>query len=138
MVATRPVSAGAGRSPLLRAYVGLAHAVTFFIFVQALLAGRWASSGTMPGLHELVANFLFLLGAALVVVAFFARRQDAGAPSFILWFSLALLVLIVAQIGLGYTARDNPDMRAWHLPLGVLLFGVGVANSVAVSRLIRR
>jgi hypothetical protein len=39
---------------------------------------------------------------------------------------LAVLVtlLVIAQIGLGYTGRTEATAMAWHLPNGVLLMGL--------------
>jgi hypothetical protein len=41
----------------------------------------------------------------------------------VLW-SLVILALIVAQIGLGYLGRDEPEFTAIHVPVGVFLFSL--------------
>lgn len=74
-------------------------------------------------IHAMVANTMFLIAVLLVglaMLAGFARRN-----TFILW-SMLLLVTIVAQMGLGYGAREAREVAAYHIPMGVFAFGVGL------------
>ena len=38
-----------------------------------------------------------------------------------------LVVLVVAQLGLGYSGRDSAGAAALHVPNGVLIFGITTA-----------
>jgi len=37
--------------------------------------------------------------------------------------NVLLVLLVAAQIGLGYSTRNNVPLVAWHIPNGVLLMG---------------
>jgi hypothetical protein len=72
--------------------------------------------------HEMVGNLAFLLAVAQVVIAFVGMQK--GTVSRNLVFSSALVVLLViAQLGLGYSGRESLDARVWHIANGVLLMG---------------
>jgi hypothetical protein len=49
----------------------------------------------------------------------------AGGVKIVIW-NAALLVLVISQIGLGYSGRDSADAAAVHVPMGVLTFGLSV------------
>jgi hypothetical protein len=108
------------------AYRWLTVVTTLGILIQAVLAsqGVWGGESDFISGHAQLGNALFLL----VVVQAFLSFQISSAGLIqrgILWLNLAMVVLIVAQIGLGYSTRDNLDATAWHVPNGVLLMGVG-------------
>lgn len=97
------------------------------VVVQAFLAGRglWLGERNLIDVHEMLANVLFLLA-----VAQFGLVLAMGIPGAmgkrLLGLNAVLAIAMVAQTGLGYVGRDNMDARAWHLPLGVLIFGLAV------------
>lgn len=97
--------------------VGLAAAITVLILIMAVLAGRHLTLGEQViELHGWIGNGVFVLAlayAALVVAARLPGRDFALA--------VALVVLMFAQIGLGYVGRDTAEAAAWHIPNGVLL-----------------
>jgi hypothetical protein len=94
------------------------------LLVQPILAGQFLYNGKndLEDVHEMLANVIFVTAAGQLVLAFLARRTYGIG---LLGHNATLLVLVVAQIGLGYAGRDNEDQLAYHIPLGVLLFGMG-------------
>jgi hypothetical protein len=115
------------------------YAVTAWLFVlsvllQAYLAGR----GLYPSLdrdyfdvHEIVANVVFLLAVAQIVLAFLATK-GSRQRGLLLGLTGLVLVLTVAQIGIGYGIEDELDLGGWHIANGVLIMGLGAAHGVLV------
>jgi hypothetical protein len=96
------------------------------VLVQAFLAGRgWFVDPDYIDVHEVVANLVLLLALALVGLAI-----ALGAPATwriaLIAPNVVLVVLVVAQIGLGYGGRESSEAAAWHIPNGVLIFGLSV------------
>lgn len=104
-----------------RSLVGL---VTALILVQAALAGRFLfiDPGTVDA-HEIIGNLLVVLVAFQLLMAYLLRSA-IGFPMAVL--NAVLATLVVAQVGLGYSGRDNADMASAHVPIGVLTFGVSM------------
>lgn len=94
------------------------------LLVQPILAGQFLFNGKddYVDIHEGLANLIVLTAAGQLLLAFLARRTFGVG---LVGHNAGLLVLIVAQIGLGYSGRDSADSLALHIPLGVLLFGMG-------------
>ena len=95
------------------------------MLVQAVLGSQGSVYGGHRGLltgHAQVGNTFFLL---VVIQAFLSFQLSNGRiiPRWILGLNILLIVLTVAQIGLGYSSRDNIAVVAWHIPNGVLLMG---------------
>ena len=94
------------------------------------LFGSWSIE-----LHGMLGNIVFLLAVAGCVGSFVAK---AGRRSQAL--AIPLVVLTMAQLGLGYSGRQSLSSAAWHIPVGVATFGLAVLNAttardrVAVSR----
>ena len=105
------------------------------VLIQALFAGRglWLNR-TFIDYHEILANVLFI-----VVVAQLGLTLAIGIPGSlgkrILWSNAALVLLMLVQTGLGYSGRTELEARAWHIPLGVLIFGLAVMVAVIVPQL---
>jgi hypothetical protein len=105
------------------------------VLVQAFLAGRgWFVDPDYIDVHEVVANVVFLnalalLGLAIAIGAPATWRIALIAPNAL------LVVLVVAQIGLGYGGRESSEAAAWHIPNGVLIFGLSVFLLSLVPRL---
>jgi ABC-type glucose/galactose transport system permease subunit len=76
--------------------------------------------------HEMLGNIFFLLAVAQVVLGFMALRSGLIPMRGVVTRAI-LLLLVVAQLGLGYAGRDNLDPRIWHIPNGVLLMGFAAA-----------
>jgi len=113
---------------LIAAFKGFCHLATFLVLVQAALAGAFISGEDVDAVnvHEMVGNALFLVVAVQLVLAFMVR----GWSRFNLWaWVAALLMLVIAQTGLGYLGRDDTLPIAVHVPLGVLIFGLATMIS---------
>jgi hypothetical protein len=106
------------------------------VLLQALLAGRgWFDDHDYFDAHEMVANLvllnaLVLLGLAIAIGAPATWRVALIAPPAV------LAVLVVAQISLGYGITDgSAEAGAWHVPNGVLIFGLSVFIHSQLPRL---
>jgi len=104
-----------------RAYAPLAIVVAVLVLVQAVLAGRALFGSWSITVHGVVGNATFALAAVLAVVAAVTRAGRHAVA-----VAVALAVVLTAQIGLGYAGRDSVDAAAWHIPNGVLAFGLAV------------
>lgn len=113
---------------LIRAYRIVALITLALVLVQAALAGRGVYiDSDWFDVHEVVANVISVVAIVQVLLVF-----RAGFTSMLhlpRWTSL-LVVLIVAQTGLGYVGRDEPDAAAIHIPMGVLIFGLAMLVTV--------
>ena len=113
-------------------------AVTAWLFVlsvlvQAFLAGQGLYDDIdLIDVHGVVANLVFLLAVAQVILAFLATK-DSRQRGLLLGLSGLLLVLTVAQIGMGYGIEDERSMGGWHIANGVLIMGLATAHAVLVS-----
>lgn len=94
------------------------------LLIQPILAGQFLynDKSGLEGVHEILGNVIFLTAAGQLVLAFLARKTYGVG---LVGHNAGLVVLVVAQIGLGYAGRDNEGQLAYHIPLGVLLFGMG-------------
>jgi hypothetical protein len=104
------------------------------ILIQAFLAGRGLFKDyDLIEVHGILGNITFIFGILLVIGAWLAR-QAGVLTNLELGISVVLLALISAQIGLGYSGRDNGDAAALHIPNGILvtmLSGALIALSFA-------
>lgn len=122
------MSSASTRPGLVNAFKVSCHAATLLVLLQAALAGLFISgeeSGAQDQ-HEVMATVLFLAVAVQLVLAFLVRGW--GQFRLMYWVAV-LLVLSVAQIGLGYASEDNTLPEAVHIPLGVLIFGLALVIS---------
>jgi len=89
------------------------------VLVQATLAGQHLFEGSAIQAHGIIGNVTFavtVLGLLLTVV----RRADGVAFA----IAVALMALTFAQVGLGYVGRETATAAAWHIPIGVTIFGL--------------
>ncbi|MBF8185801.1 hypothetical protein ITP53_08610 [Nonomuraea sp. K274] len=103
----------------LRAAVVL-HVVA--LLFQAVTAGMLLSTPGGRSLHMASAVALLVVGILHLLAAILVWRPGGGSAAFIVPAAL-LLVLTVVQAVLG-----EMGVKTVHLPLGVLLFGGGVAQ----------
>ena len=68
----------------------------------------------------------------LAVVAAVARAGRHAVA-----VAVAVAVVLTAQVGLGYVGRDSAEAAAWHIPNGVLAFGLAV-HQLTLARSTRR
>lgn len=120
-----------GNRRLRGARTGLAHLLVVLVAVQALIAGRALIGEWDIAIHGVLGNVSYVVAIAALALALVARagRAEIGLAA-------TMVVLVTTQIGLGYMGRETLEARAWHVPLGVLIFGAAVATSVlaAVSK----
>ena len=117
-----PASAAASSARLVwRLQRAAAQLIVALILIQAFLAGRFLFGGWTITVHGIIGNATFAVAAVLAVVAV-VRRADVVA----VLTPVALALLLTAQIGLGYSGRTSLGARAWHIPSGVLSFGIAV------------
>lgn len=107
--------------------------ISALIVITALVIGQGFFGGT-PSLiigHGHLGNLIFMLAAVQLALAFFAYQKGAVGRNHLL-LSGFLIVLLFAQIGLGYSGSRSgaTDALAWHLPVGVLAMGVSTLNAV--------
>lgn len=119
---------GTSTGGMLTGYRWLAIVNVLGILVQAVLASQGVFAGHRDLItgHGQLGNLLFLL---VIVQAFLAFRLAAAKvfPTWIVVFNAVQVILLVAQIGLGYSTRDDTSLVAWHIPNGVLLMGTCTA-----------
>ena len=120
----RTASAGSGLRPVRI----LAHTLPVLILVQAFLAGRFLFGGWSITVHGVIGNVTFVFALATLALAWRARHRPATAAAAV------LVVLLTAQIGLGYSGRETREAAAWHVPLGVTIFGLAVYQLTLIPR----
>ena len=105
----------------------VAAAFAVLVLLQAILAGQFLNSTeNLRSVHRVVGEAMGFVALGVVWSALAMRRASA-------WHwrgSVALILLTSAQTGLGFAGRDVPAAAALHIPLGVVLFGLGVALAV--------
>jgi len=112
-----------GRPGLLAAYRVLAGVSVLIVLVQAALAGRHINLGAGIELHGVLGNIVFTLAVVMVVLAFMTQTRGV-----VVGHAVAFAALCFAQVGLGYVGRETAEAAAWHIPNGVLIMGVAVAQ----------
>lgn len=106
----------------------LAAVVLLLVLVQAVMAGRMIVGDWTATAHGVLGNVVWtvqLVCVGIVVIARMGRVAVAVAA--------VLAVLLSLQIGLGYMTRGSVEALAWHIPLGVAIFGLAV-HQVALAR----
>lgn len=110
----------------LRSFRWAAGAVAMLVLVQAVLAGQFLTGEGGRGAHRLIGEALGLVALAVVAVGFRLRVVDRDRW----WLGVALLVMVVAQTGLGFAGRDSTTAAALHVPLGVATFGAALVAAL--------
>lgn len=109
------------------------------VLLGVLLQGLWAGGfiGRLGGagwlqLHEVTAIVVVILALAAAVVAVVTRRHDRALTG----WSAGLFALLVIQTGLGEAISEGGarTLVAVHIPLAMLIMGVGVYLSIAGAR----
>ncbi|MGH3771502.1 MAG: hypothetical protein ACRDRW_08925 [Pseudonocardiaceae bacterium] len=108
------------------------------VLLQAVWAGEFidrAERGTWITVHEIGAYVVVVLALATALAAVRLRR----AHSALTLGALGLLVLILAQTGLGeaITRSGASELIVAHVPIAVLIFGLGIYLSSAGAHLRR-
>src|SRR5690606_21114263 len=96
-------------------------AIPVLVLVQAALAGQHLfEASDVIELHGIMGNVTFALAVLGVVLTLLVRRDDGLSFG----VAVALAALTFAQVGLGYMGRETSAAAAWHIPLGVTIFGL--------------
>jgi hypothetical protein len=129
------LSPAARRQGFVQLLPYIAPLIPLCILVQAIFAGQgmFIDTGQFD-IHGGLGSLTLLLALIQAVLVFFAGFHGRGA-GIALGVSLALVALIIVQLGLGYSGRDGGNAAAWHVPLGVAIFGMSVGNVSILSRL---
>lgn len=101
------------------------------VLIQALLIGQalYVNGMSTLGLHGVLGNVTFLAAIILAGCAFMGwRRGELGSAAFGL--AALIVVLLVAQLGLGYSGRGGGTPAALHIPNGVLITALLAALAV--------
>ncbi len=119
-----PAEAGIGRTHRV-----VAEVLAALVLAQAVVAGQALFGDWSIRVHGFMGNASFLLGLVLVVVAVVGRADRTR-----LLLTVVLVVALFAQTGLGYVGRETAEAAAWHVPLGVTIFGLAVYLGTRVGR----
>ena len=120
-------------APIYRWLVMLTSAL---VLLQAVLAGRylWINPDFL-NYHEILANALFLVVVVQAGMTF-AMGIPGSLGKRLLWLNVALAIAVVVQIGLGYSGKTDREAASWHIPLGVLIFGLTVAIAAMTPQIL--
>lgn len=104
--------------------VAILSAILFI--VQPILAGQFfdGTHGGLKDLHRIIGDVIVLTVAGQTLLAFLARRTFGIG---LVMHNLAMLVLTFVQVALGESGNDEIK---YHIPLGVLLFGMACAAAM--------
>ena len=126
-MADTPGAAPASRAGLVLAERILASVVALMVLIQAAMAGHSDRlfGGINIELHGVVGNATFTLIVVELVLAFVIKARTGR-----LAVLGGLTLLALAQTGLGYMGRSSLEAAGWHVPLGVVIFGLAIYNVV--------
>lgn len=95
------------------------------VLIQAALIGQalfLGNSGAIE-LHGMLGSASFVGALILSGIAIYGMRRGE-VSSVLLGLAVLVTVLIVAQLGLGYSGRRGGMAAALHIPNGVLIMGL--------------
>ncbi len=126
-----PAVADAGG--LLTGYRWVASLFALLVIAQAFFGTRgYFGQPDLVTVHEMLANAMFLLAIAQVVLAWLLNSRSTASMRDVA-LNGVLVALTVAQIGLGYSTRGADSFAttiSLHIPNGVLLMGVSTIVAV--------
>lgn len=117
-------------SPLWTAVRWISIVIAVGIVVMAVLIGQgvWGGERGLINGHGHWGIGVFTLSAIQFVLAI-ALYQKKQIPVAHMVITFVLVLLLISQIGIGYSGRSNTDLIAWHVPLGVLLMSLATFNA---------
>lgn len=128
------IDAAPARPGVVRTLRVVAPLVTASVLLQAVFAGRGLFIGADAlGVHGAL-GFVTLVLVVLQATLFFLAGFRGEGRSIARAISLALVALVLVQLALGFAGRDGSQAAAWHVPNGVLIFGLSVANIALLDR----
>jgi hypothetical protein len=108
------------------------------VLLQAFMAGRgWFLDPDLLKDHGYVGDVTFI---SVVLQCILVARMGIPNPlrNRLLGLNGLLLILVTIQLALGYNGRDSSTAAAWHVPNGVLIFGLACFNMALAAQLPRR
>lgn len=108
---------------MLQLYRALAGITAALVLIQAMLAGQWIGGNlAIIVTHGWLGSGTLLLTLLLAGLSLLGWRQGLfdGRP---LAVTGGIVLLLIAQLGLGYAGRESAAAASLHIPLGVLIFG---------------
>lgn len=132
--ASHTAASAPARPGLARSLRIVAPLIALTVLVQAVFAGRGLFLDTDNlTIHGGIGNLTLLLVALQAMLVLFAGFRGRTRAVLVL-SSLALLVLVIVQLALGYSGRNGGQAAAWHVPNGVLIFGIAVGIAATLTR----
>ena len=115
-----------GRTNYRTALMWLSALNVLAVLLLAVLGGRYFITPTIIDIHGYIANVVFLtfLGQAGLL---FLSKPGGRYGKLVLGMSLVSVLLVMAQIGLGYSGRESSTALSLHLPNGVLICAIAAA-----------
>jgi len=105
----------------------LAALTTVLVLIQAFLAGRgWYVDFDLIETHGIIGNITFLAAIGLLLLTWLIGIPGSLGKR-LLGLTAVLAFLVGVQTGLGYEGRDSAQAASWHIPNGVLVFGLTIA-----------
>jgi hypothetical protein len=104
---------------------GVAALTAAIVLIQAALIGQalFLGDASRQRWHGWLGNASFVAAVALAGLVIISVRRGE-LPRFALALGYLVALLMVAQIGLGYSGRDGGWPAAIHVPNGVLIAGL--------------
>jgi len=103
------------------------------VVITALVIGEGFFGGRARLIedHGYLGNVIFIFAVVQIVLAFMQYQKGIVNRNQLILSGL-LILLIFAQIGLGYSGSRSGAANAlvWHLPVGVLIMGVSTVLAV--------
>src|SRR5215218_1167061 len=94
-------------------------------------------AATRPALVQALRCVARLVPLVILVQAFFAGRGlflDNDLIDVHGGLGNLTLLLVIVQLALGYSGRDGGQAAAWHVPNGVLVFGLSLGVNARIDR----
>ena len=130
----------------IKATAALAGVISLLVLIQAALGGLVSRETGRKGVvnaHSGIGYLVAVLSIVLVVVGVALWRGRAGYQ-LVLYESVALVVCVIIQIGVGMKigdlpvkSGDHPGLLAIHIPLALLIFGLTLHLQTFVANLRR-
>lgn len=97
------------------------------VLVQAALAGQFltANAGALAA-HRYIGEAASPIALVVAALGFRIRASDRDRW----WLGVALVVMVVAQTGLGFAGRESTTAASLHVPVGVVIFGAALVASL--------
>jgi hypothetical protein len=118
---------------VLSAYRLIGGTIAALIVLQAFLAGEWLAGQNLIRVHAALGLGLVVLSLAHLALACAARGAEPQRKTLVA-VSLLLVALMGVQVVLGLAGFDHATQaRAFHLPNGLLLFGIAVYSATRMA-----